>query len=125
MQDKVIFAGYVSDVHGIYAALDVVVHSSTAPEPFGLVITEAMAYGLPVVASTLGAPREIIDDGQDGFLIHPGETEKVAQAVIRLLEDDELRMSMGQRARQKVLATYDAQLYADRVGNLYKEVLAD
>lgn len=121
--EKVIFTGYVADVAELYAAMDVVVHTSIEPEPFGLVITEAMAYGVPVVASTLGAPREIIHDGVDGYLVHPADTDKLASTVIDLLTNDELRKRMGMLAKQEVTTRYDAHAFARSFEKVYLEVL--
>lgn len=123
IQERVIFTGYVSNVAELYAAMDVVVHTSVEPEPFGLVITEAMAYGVPVVASTLGAPREIIHDGVDGFLVHPGDTEKLASTIIDLLKNDELRKRMGALAKQEVITRYDANTFARAFEQIYLQVL--
>lgn len=124
LQDRVIFTGYARNVAELYNAVDVVVHASIEPEPFGLVITEAMAYGIPVVASSLGAPREIIDDAHDGYLVHPKDTRKFASIIIRLLQDDELRHEMGARAKKKVLEMYDAERYARNIENLYRQILS-
>ncbi len=124
IQDRVIFTGYASNVAELYVAMDVVVHTSIEPEPFGLVITEAMAYGVPVVASTLGAPQEIIHDKYDGFLVHPANTTELASAITTLLRDDALRKTIGMRGQQCVLTTYDAKAYAASVENLYRQVLA-
>ena len=123
LQDRVIFTGYARNVAELYSAVDVVVHTSIEPEPFGLVITEAMAYGVPVVASSLGAPREIIDDTHDGYLVHPKDTRKLASIISTLLQNDGLRKEMGARAKKKVLETYDATKYARNIECLYRQVL--
>lgn len=70
-KERVIFTGHVHDVESHYSLMDVCVHASIKPEPFGLVITEAMARGVPVIASDLGAPREIITDGKMDSLSAP------------------------------------------------------
>lgn len=123
LQDRVIFTGYARNVAELYSAVDVVVHASIEPEPFGLVITEAMAYGVPVVASSLGAPREIIDDTHDGYLVHPKDTRKLASLISTLLQNDGLRQEMGARAKKKVLEIYDAPRYAKNIESLYQKIL--
>ena len=125
LQDRVIFTGYVRNVAELYSAIDILVHTSIEPEPFGLVITEAMAYGVPVVASSLGAPQEIIDDAYDGYLVHPKDTDKLASTISTLLKNDNLRAEMGARAKKKVLEAYDAQKYAQNIEDLYWRVLND
>ena len=61
--------------------LDLLVHTSLTPEPFGRVIIEAMALHVPVVASNLGGPKEIIDDGVDGFLVDPKDTKLLVKRI--------------------------------------------
>ena len=95
--DRIIMSGYVKDVEDLYSIMDVCVHASIDPEPFGLVITEAMAHGVPVIASDRGAPREIINDGVDGFLVDPVASERLASAIISLLSDETLRKRIGER----------------------------
>ena len=121
-QDRIILTGYVQDIAALYNIMDVVVHTSIEPEPFGLVITEAMSHGVPVVASNLGATREIIDDGIDGILVDPKDTQKLAASVIKLLRNRNYRNQMGEKARAKVLQKYDADAYARRVEQVYREV---
>lgn len=70
-KDRVFMTGYVKEVGKIYSIMDVCVHTSIEPEPFGLVIIEAMANGVPVIASDLGAPKEIITDNVNGYIINP------------------------------------------------------
>jgi glycosyltransferase involved in cell wall biosynthesis len=78
--------------------LDVLVHASTSPEPFGQVVLEGMAAGLPVVAAVPGGPAEIIVDGVDGLLTASGSVESLAAALARLAADPALRGELGRRA---------------------------
>jgi glycosyltransferase involved in cell wall biosynthesis len=122
--DRVTFTGFVEDVASIYAALDVVVHASIDPEPFGLVITEAMSQGVPVIASTLGAPREIITDDRTGFLVDPSDTARLAQRIERLLVDPAERRRIGEAGREHVLRTYDLSRYASEFEEVYRTAVA-
>lgn len=121
--DRVIFAGYREDVATYYTLLDVVVHASIEPEPSGRVIFEAMSYGTPVVASHLGGPREFVEDGEDGFIVDPTDAERLAERVLLLLTDPELRESMGAKGRKKMLSRFGPEPYARRVEAVYDEVL--
>ncbi len=123
LTDRFIFTGYIDKVVDLYGIMDVVVHASISPEPFGLVITEAMACGIPVVASNLGAPREIIDDGKDGLIVDPKDTPALARAIATLLGDERLRHEMGERGRRKVLARYNMDDYARRMEQAYRRAL--
>ena len=91
--DRVHFAGHQADVHPWYDALDVVVHASFG-EPFGLVLVEAMALGKPLVATKLGGPLEIVEDGTSGLLVPPGDPERLAEAVERILADRGLAVDL-------------------------------
>ena len=122
-KDKVIMTGYVENVSNIYSVMDVCVHTSIEPEPFGLVIIEAMANGVPVVASNIGAPEEIIIDNVNGYLVSPNSTEKLASRIINLLSDEELKEKIGERGRLNVRDNYQSGQYARLVENIYSEVL--
>jgi glycosyltransferase involved in cell wall biosynthesis len=96
----VYFAGHQEDVAPWLDALDVTVHT-TEGEPFGLVLVESMALGTPVVATAVGGPTEIVEDGRSGLLVPPGEPEATAAAVLRVLTDGPLarRLAAGGPSR--------------------------
>jgi hypothetical protein len=81
-------------------AMDVFCHTS-ANEPFGLVVIEAMALGKPVVASAEGGPTEVITPGVDGLLSPYGDERALAAAIVRLLGDEQLRVSLGFAAKRR------------------------
>lgn len=85
--DRVVFTGFRSDVADLLQASDLLVHSSTSPEPFGRVIVEGMVAGVPVVAARAGGPLEIIDDGRTGWLTEPGDVGALADRIQRALAD--------------------------------------
>jgi glycosyltransferase involved in cell wall biosynthesis len=85
--DRVGWIPFTSDPDSIYRALDIVVHASTLPEPFGLTIAEAMACGRAVVVSRAGGAAELFSDGIDAVGATPGKSSELAQ-VIRLLVED-------------------------------------
>lgn len=90
LEDRVTWVGFSDDVEGHLAEVDVVVHASTTPEPFGQVVVEAMAAGRPVVATDAGGPAEIVTSGVDGLLTRPGDPEDLARAL-EALRDPVLR----------------------------------
>ena len=122
-KDRIIMTGYVKDVGSIYSIMDVCVHTSIEPEPFGLVIIEAMANAVPVIASDLGAPKEIITDSVNGYLVNPESSEKLAERIISLLSDDELRNRIRSKGREHVRENYQVDKYARSVEKIYSEVL--
>ena len=95
------FSGFSDDVWEELSKLDVLVHASTVPEPFGQVVLEGMAAGLPVVAARAGGPAELITDGIDGLLFTPGQSDELATTLRVLAEDPLRRQELGQNARQR------------------------
>ncbi|MBM4434764.1 MAG: glycosyltransferase [Chloroflexi bacterium] len=121
--DVVRFLGPRGDVRGIHAASDVLAAPSLS-EGFGLAVVEAMAAGLPCVASRTGGLAEIVEDGATGFLVMPRDPADLADALRRLLGDAELRHRFGDRARAVAQARYDVRDSAGRLEDLYAAVLA-
>jgi glycosyltransferase involved in cell wall biosynthesis len=122
--DRVWFTGFLPDPREVFALVDVVVHSSILPEPFGLVITEAMALGIPVVAANAGGPVEIITDGVDGFLVNPRDPDAVAARVSALFADPDLYRAIGAAGRGTALARFSPSAYVERLASIYDGVLA-
>lgn len=116
------FTGLVTDVAAYYRKCTVVVHASIEPEPFGMVVIEAMAEARPVVASMLGAPPEIIQEGVEGFLVDPKDSDAMAGRIATLLTDPTLAADMGRKGHKKVLTRYDPSVVARRFEHLYVQV---
>lgn len=98
-----IFTGYLrgADLAVAYASSDLFVFPSTT-DTFGNVVLEAHASGLPVIVSDVGGPRDLIDDGVDGYVTRALDSEGVAERIRMLCENSQLRRHMGERARRKV-----------------------
>jgi glycosyltransferase involved in cell wall biosynthesis len=120
--EQIEFTGVVTDVAAHYRKCTVVVHASIEPEPFGMVLIEAMAEARPVVASMLGAPPEIIQDGIEGYLVNPKDPAAIASRIATLLANPALAADMGLKGYHKVLAHYDPSAAARRFEQLYREV---
>ena len=120
--DRVGFTGFVDDPAAAMRALDVVVHASTAPEPFGLVIAEAMACGRPVVVSDAGGAAEIA--GAGALRVPPGDAEALAGALLRLAGGAELRARLGREGRAHAEAHFGRARLAARVADVYRGVVA-
>lgn len=88
-------------------------------ESFGYVALEAMSCARAVVASRSGGPEEIIEDGRDGFLVPVGDSERLAERIIYLLRDAELRREVGKAARKKIEAKYDTKIIAEKMEAYY------
>lgn len=100
LDGRVGFTGFITDVAAAMRALDVVVHASVQPEPFGLAVAEAFACGRPVVASRAGGVLEIIRENQNALLHEPGDPNELAAALARLIADSSLRLRIGTAARK-------------------------
>lgn len=118
---SVVFCGFQPDVSAELEKLDVLVHCSTSPEPFGQVVVEGMAAGLAVVAAAAGGPLEIIDDGRDGLLTPPGDARALAEALRRLARDPALRARLGNAARESS-QRFNPQAARDRLVAVYDDV---
>jgi len=120
---RVFFAGRRPEIEKWFQSFDIFVHAPRL-EAFGLVIIEAMAAGLPVVANAQSGVVDLVRDGSTGFLVPPGEPAKLAHALEQLIRKPELRKTMGEKARQTAVAEYGADLYAKRHLKLYEDLLA-
>jgi len=108
------FLPFTEDIFGVWAAADIAVVPSTEPEAFGLVAIEAMACGRPVVAAAHGGLLDVVEDGVTGVLIPPCNRKALADALVRLADDDGLRRRLGEAGarRQQRLFSLDAQVAA-------------
>jgi glycosyltransferase involved in cell wall biosynthesis len=97
LSDCVSLLGSRSDVPDLYAAADIAVHASTNPEPFGLVVPEAMALRCAVIAASSGGPAEVITPGT-GFLCDPSKPEEYARVLEQLVRDEPLRQAIAAAA---------------------------
>ena len=117
--DNFVFTGRVSDVASLYRKCTVVVHASTLPEPFGMVLIEAMAEARPVVASMHGAASEIIRDGVEGRLVDPTDSHSMTSAIAALLVDPQRAVELGRKGRDTVRAMYVSNIVPKRFEQLY------
>jgi glycosyltransferase involved in cell wall biosynthesis len=114
------FTGFVDDVPAALRALDVVVHASVEPEPFGLAIAEAMACGKPVVASAAGGAAEIVSPGVDALVHRPGDSAELAERLIQLVREPELRSALGIAARVSAERRFSVSRLVGEVTPIYE-----
>lgn len=120
---KVVFTGFRRDAAMMMKLMDVVVHASTRPEPFGMVVIEAMAMHRPVVATIGGGPSEVIQDGVNGVLVPPRDVGRMAQEIRDLLLDER---QAGRLGAQGVLraAQFRSDAAAGAIERIYKGLLS-
>ena len=123
--EDVVFTGYVpyEDLPRYYRTADIFCAPNTGQESFGIVLLEAMAAGVPIVASRIEGFSNLVDDGREGLLSPPQDSEALALALSRLLSDAELRREMGERGGEKAL-NYGWDRVSQQVLAYYEQVAA-
>jgi glycosyltransferase involved in cell wall biosynthesis len=122
LQDTVLFLGKRTDIPEILPAFDVFVLPSEW-EGFGLVLVEAMASGLPIVATAVGGVPEVIGSPEVGTLVPPKNASVLADAILSLLRDGKRRGEMGRLGRQRAVACFSAERMAADYRELYASLL--
>jgi glycosyltransferase involved in cell wall biosynthesis len=121
--DRVGFTGFVESPADAMRALDVVVHASTGPEPFGLVIAEGMACGRAVITSAAGGAGELVDPGVDAVTHAPGNVQALAAAIERLAGDRALRQRLGAAGHARAARDFNHERLAHALIPIYRRTL--
>jgi len=114
---------FQSDAAAAYRDLDIVVHASERPEPFGRTIVEAMATGRAVVVARAGGAAELFTEGETALGYDPSTPSGLAAAVLRLVRDPELRLRLGSAARRAAVARFDRRRLGPELVAVYRELL--
>ncbi|MCX8072597.1 MAG: glycosyltransferase family 4 protein [Candidatus Binatia bacterium] len=122
---RLVVTGFRADVANFVRALDVVVHTSVRPEPFGRVILEGMMCGKPVIATAAGGVPELIEHGKTGFLVPPGQPLPLAQAIAALLGNEDARRSVGAEAKAWAEQRFSLERHVGEMAALYRAVLEE
>ena len=122
LRERLHYVGFRHDVESVYAAADVVVCPSDF-ESYGIANLEAMACGVPVVSTRRGGPSETIVDEETGFLLDPGDAIALATKVLRLLKDAEMRASMGNAGRERMMARFSTESAVSAYTEIYEQLL--
>ncbi|MFC1576945.1 glycosyltransferase family 4 protein, partial [Candidatus Omnitrophota bacterium] len=122
MGGKVRFSGWLEgeELTRAYSKSDIFV-LPTLSEAYGIVVHEAMSFGLPVIASRVGGIPEQITDGVEGFLVPPGDVKALSEALRRLITDRALREAMGKRATERAT---ELPTWEDVCGKFYRALKA-
>ncbi|MBD2251697.1 glycosyltransferase [Nostoc parmelioides] len=107
LENRVKFLGFRADIPQLMAACNLVAHTSTAPEPFGRVIVEAMLCGKPVVAAKAGGAMELVEHGVNGFLTTPGESQELANIINICIEDTQKTATIASNAQAIASQRFD------------------
>lgn len=124
LEGTAVLVGRTDNMPAFYSSIDVLV-SSSRNEGLPVAMLEAMASGLPLVATAVGAVPQIIENGRSGLLVNAGNIEDLAAAVCKLIDDPSLRAELGKGAQQRVRDEFSAGRMAAEYINLYERVLAE
>ena len=119
--ERVVFLGSVPDARALYPGMDVLVSASDA-EGLPNVVLEAAVAALPIVATSAGGTGEVVIDGRTGLLVPIDDGDRLANALVRILEDDELDARSGRAAREHALATFGVERFIAETAALYEEM---
>lgn len=118
LEKKVILAGFQKNIFSIFPIADIFVMSSLK-EGLPYAVLEAQAFGLPVVATNVGGLPEIIADRQTGFLVEPKNADKLAEKILLLLENEQLKQEFAQKAKQKINSHFNLSQMLKKTKSVY------
>lgn len=122
LNDRITFIGHSDNVIKLMAACDIVAHCSTASEPFGRVIVEAMMAGIPVVATNAGGVKEIIIDGHTGLLVPKKDFDSLSKAYKKYIQDPEWAKTVVMAARSRAQTKFSSAVMVNQFLNLVDEI---
>jgi glycosyltransferase involved in cell wall biosynthesis len=125
LENKLTINDFRADMPDVFAAFDIFVLPSILPEPFGLVVLEAMASGKPVIATAPGGPSETVVEGETGFLVPPSDPTAIVRALEKLLADPQKRITMGEAGRRRACEVFALPRYVAEFEELYESVLRE
>lgn len=117
------FLGHVQDMPAFYRTIDIYALPSVSTEGLPLGVLEAMASGIPVVATTVGGTPEAVRDGTDGLLVPPRDVGALTGALRRLLADPKARDAMGKGGRAQAVKAFALERFSDEIFELYRQML--
>jgi glycosyltransferase involved in cell wall biosynthesis len=123
ISDNVIFTGFRIDIPHLMAASDIIVHSSSEPEPFGRVIVEGMLAGKPVIATAAGGVLDIIEDQVTGFLVPIKDDLSMANAIIYLLKNPKKAEQISSNAQIIAKKRFNVKQHVEAVQTIYEDIL--
>ena len=119
------FTGYQSDPSSFVNMMSIVMHASVSPEPFGMVVLEAMAQRKPIIGSRAGGVVEMVIDGTTGYTFPPGDAAELASRLLELLRDPKLQTRMGEAGYSRLVDSFSIGQYMKGIHRTYDAILAN
>lgn len=116
--------GFRDDLLDVFRSLNLFVIPTVEGDTIPQVLMQALAIGLPVVSTTTGSIPDVVAEGESGFLVPPRDPDALADRIVRLLQDAELRAAMGRRGRHTVEQSYSIDRMVDELEQVYRKVIA-
>ena len=120
--DRVRFLGFRRDIPELMSMCDLIVHTSTAAEPFGRVIVEAMLCGKPIIASAAGGATELIQNNKTGWLTSPGNSLELAKAIEQCFQQPDLTNKIAQAGKKSAIERFDISKIERQIDNLLRQI---
>ncbi len=121
IEDCISFPGWVEDKKSFYNAIDIFCLPSLH-EPFGIVVLEAFAYGVPAIVTNSEGPSEIVEHGRDGIIVEKGNPNIIADVIKQLIQDRALAKSLGDNGYRKVIREYDISVVGKRIISALEQI---
>jgi len=118
LEKTVFFTGHFKEISSILQKADILVITSKRPDPCPLMMLEAMASGLAVIATNFGGPAEIIENNKDGLLYLSGDYQQLSKWLIYLAENNTRTLELGKRAQEKIAKRYSKKIFVSKINNL-------
>ncbi len=112
--------GHMDDLKSVIHQADILLHTNMAPEPLNQVILQAMAAGIPVIASNIGGPRDVIRDGETGMLFPPGDIGALRRAIRWMINHPEERVEMGLKGMERIKNHFAVDMSLQRIMDYYQ-----
>ena len=125
INDRMGFTGFLPDIASALRSVDIVIHASTRPEPFGRAVIEAMACGKPVITTGMGGSAEIVSAGPGTVKFWPGEADDLAKAISTLVRNPSLRKSMGESARKTVVQHFGREQLGENLDRVLQSLSSE
>ena len=123
LESNVILIPFQKEIEKFWNSIDIAVVPSTEPEPFGMVVIEAMLAKKPVIASNHGGPTEIVVENETGLLFEPNNHNSLSDALEKLIQDEQLRKLYGANGFKRVHNTFSLENHVNHFEKIFEELL--